>query len=159
MTQYYFDTSALVGTISQETGSKWVGGVLDDRNFRGDWIHKVVTTLLSNVEGICALERAHCDGRKNTIVSASARRRLLLDLRSGYDVLGVNRAVARRAADLAQDHPLRAYDALHLATALFLNGELAKKHIPVCIFLSADENLLAAVVAEGLATENPNEHE
>ena len=159
MTQYYFDTSALVKYYLTETGSRWVSGLLDDRDFRGNWIHKVVTTLLSNVEGICALERAHRGGRIDTVSLDSARRRLLLDLRSRYHVLGVNRAVVLRAADLAQDHPLRAYDALHLATALFLNEELAVKRIPVCVFVSADENLLAAARAEGLSAENPTEHE
>lgn len=158
MTQYYFDTSALVKYYLTETGSRWVSGLLDDRDFRGNWIHKAVTTLLSNVEGICALERAHRGDRIDTVSLDSARRRLLLDLRSRYRVLGVNRAVILRAADLAQDHPLRAYDAMHLATALFLNEELAGKRIPVCVFVSADENLLTAARAEGLTAENPNEH-
>lgn len=159
MTQYYFDTSALVKYYLTETGSRWVSGLLDARDFRGDWIHKAVTTLLSNVEGICALERAHRGGRIDTVSLESARRRLLLDLRLRYRVLGVNRAVVLRAADLAQDRPLRAYDALQLATALFLNEELAGRCVPVCVFVSADENLLAAARAARLAAENPNEHE
>jgi len=159
MTQYYFDSSALVKYYLTETGSGWVSGLLDGRNFRGDWICQVVTTLLSNVEGICALERARRGGRLDTVALDSARRRLLLDLRSRYRVLGVNRAIVLRAVDLARDHPLRAYDAMHLATVLFLNKELAGKRLPVCVFVSADANLLAAARAEGLAVENPNEHE
>jgi predicted nucleic acid-binding protein len=156
---YYLDTSALVKYYLAETGSAWVSGLLDDQDSRGDWIHGVITTLLSNVEGMCALERAHRDGRIDTLALDSARRRLLLDLRSRYRVLGVNRAVILRAIDLAQDHPLRAYDAIHLATALFLNEELAGKHVSVCVFVSADKMLLAAARVEGLATEDPNEHE
>jgi predicted nucleic acid-binding protein len=159
MAHYYFDTSALVKYYLPETGSRWVSSLLDGRDFRGDWIHKAVTTLLSNIEGICALERAHRDRRIDTIALDSARRRLLLDLRSRYRVLGVNKAIVLRAADLAQDHPLRAYDALHVATALFLNEELVGKRIAACVFVSADETLLAAARAEGLTTENPNEHE
>jgi predicted nucleic acid-binding protein len=159
MTQFYFDSSALVKYYLTETGSGWVSGLLDGRDFRGDWICQVVTTLLSNVEGICALERAHRGGRLDTVALDSARRRLLFDLRSRYRVLGVNRAVVLHAIDLARDHPLRAYDAMHLATALFLNKELAGKHFQVCVFVSADANLLAAARAEGLAVEDPNEHQ
>lgn len=49
------------------------------------------------------------------------------------------------------------YDAVHLACALALNEPLVDSGQPPLIFVAADEDLLAAA-AEGLATDNPNDH-
>jgi hypothetical protein len=53
---------------------------------------------------------------------------------------------------------LRGYDAIHLACALSLNATLTAGNATALIFVAADANLLAAAQAEGLATENPNDH-
>ena len=64
------------------------------------------------------------------------------------------------ANQLALRYPLRAYDAMHLATALALaRASSSSSALPSPIFVSADTNLLAAARAEGLAVENPSEHE
>lgn len=57
-----------------------------------------------------------------------------------------------------QNHRLRGYDAIHLATALTVNAALTAANLPPLIFVAADDDLLAAARAEGLATENPNYH-
>jgi hypothetical protein len=61
-------------------------------------------------------------------------------------------------------HPLRAYDAVHLATALIAERSFRAKGLPPLLFLSSDDRLLTAARAEGLAAsadfspDNPNLH-
>jgi len=111
------------------------------------------------VEVICALTRAHRERR----ISASQKERLigiaLADARTDIGLLAVSQAVLDLAAELAKRHPLRAYDALHLATAVDWANDLTSVGLSAPIFVTADENLLAAARAEGLVAENPNEHE
>jgi len=54
--------------------------------------------------------------------------------------------LARRAGDLAEEHALRAYDALQLASALILKGSIGAE----VSFLSFDENLSHAAQSAGL---------
>lgn len=68
----------------------------------------------------------------------------------------VTTAVIERAKSLLELYPLRAYDAVHLASALLANDTLVTSGLPVLVFVSADHRLLIAAQAEGLATENPN---
>jgi uncharacterized protein len=55
-------------------------------------------------------------------------------------------------------HSLRAYDAVHLATALSVHRWLVEKGEMGLTFLSADDRLNYAAAAAGLAVDNPNEH-
>lgn len=67
-------------------------------------------------------------------------------------------AVVDSASGLLECHPLRAYDAIHLATALSAQQFLADQNYPALTFLSADDRLNQAATAEGLAVDNPNAH-
>ena len=61
------------------------------------------------------------------------------------------------AARLTQEHPLKGYDAVQLATALDFNARLKEEDLSL-IFVSGDANLIQAARAENLATENPFDH-
>ena len=159
MPYYYLDASALVKYYVPERGSRWVIDLLNSGGPDGNWTRVAVTTLLSNVEGVCAIERAIRMGRLDTASRDIARRRLLTDMRHRYRILGVDSELVLRASELAEAYPLRAYDAIHLATALFLNAWLAQERLPPCVLVSADRDLLVAAQAEGLVVENPNEYE
>jgi len=53
-------------------------------------------------------------------------------------------------------YPLRAYDAVQLATALRLNSVMLENELPPLTFVSADEILCEAAEAENIASVNPN---
>ncbi len=154
MTTYYLDASAVVKRYLREPGSQWVRDLL-----RAPRAQHFTSIELLPVEVICALTRAHRERR----ISASQKERLigiaLADSRTDIGLLAVSQAVLDLAAELAKRHPLRAYDALHLATAVDWANDLTSVGLSAPIFVSADENLLATARAEGLAAENPNEHE
>jgi predicted nucleic acid-binding protein len=154
----YLDASALVKYYVPERGSPWVANQLDSRDLDGNLVQVAETTLLSSVEVVCAIERAVRMGRIDAASRDIARRRLLLDMRRRFRVFGVDSDLVLRASELAEAYPLRAYDAVHLATALTLNTWLAEQRLPSCVLLSAAEDLLAAARSEGLVVENPNDH-
>ena len=62
------------------------------------------------------------------------------------------------AVGLAKLHLLRAYDSVQLATALELQIARRNMNVPLPIFLSADQNLNQAALAEGLLVDDPNRH-
>ena len=62
------------------------------------------------------------------------------------------------ARQMANQHPLRAYDAVQLATAWSLDQNLVNSGESPLTFICADDRLLAVAQAEGLRTENPNHH-
>ena len=62
------------------------------------------------------------------------------------------------ACQLSGSYPLlRAYDAIHLATALLINCEIIRNNKPPLTFICADKRLLEIAQAENLRTENPND--
>jgi hypothetical protein len=66
--------------------------------------------------------------------------------------------VIEEAGQLLERQPLRAYDAVQLASALVAARTLADGGVAQPVFLTADDRLLALAEAEGLSTDNPNLH-
>jgi predicted nucleic acid-binding protein len=58
---------------------------------------------------------------------------------------------------LVTKHPLRAYDAVQLASAMRVQARALAK-IPGLTFLTADDRLKSIAQAEGLSADNPNDH-
>ena len=154
MSTHYLDASAIVKRYLQESGSRWVAELWRRAEDSG-----LYSTALVDVEVVCALSRAQREGR----IGLSRRNRL-----AGSFILEASRIltacqyqleVLQDAHRLALRYPLRAYDAVHLTTALELAERMLWAGLPAPIFVSADGNLLVAARAEGLVVENPNEHE
>jgi predicted nucleic acid-binding protein len=87
-----------------------------------------------------------------------------LSLISRLTIVEVRSALVRRkreraiSGDLLEHHPLRAYDAVQLASALIVARALTGTGMGAPIFLTADDRLLDVARAEGLPTDNPNWH-
>jgi predicted nucleic acid-binding protein len=154
MATYYLDASAIVKRYLREGGSRWIIEL---------WSRTPEVSLFSaelvDVEVVCALsraERAGCIGLNRRNKSAAL---YLVEAQRVLNHMTVTAAILRLAHQLAMRHPLRAYDAVHLATALQLSERLLSVSLPTPTFVSADCNLLAAANAEGLIAEDPNQHE
>ncbi len=101
MSSFYLDSSALVKYDIMERGSAWMAQQIS--------AHQVmVTTLLSNVEVVCALRRARRSGRIGVAALDSAERRFLSDMRRRYFILDPDLDTTLFAVRLAMRHPLRA---------------------------------------------------
>jgi len=129
----YFDTSALLKQYVTETGSNWVRTYLSSAT-----APIVFTSQLTAVEATCAFARRLRDGALLPIDYATAVRAFDHDIAYRYtllDVMSVTIDAARRLANL---HPLRAYDAVQLATAWSLNQDLVNDGEAPLTFVCAD---------------------
>jgi len=153
MKSAYFDTSALVKRYVSETGSKWVNNLLIP-SLRLN----VFTSGLTAVEAVCAFSRRMREGTLSSEDYDKLVTAFHYDMRYRYIVSDVMEITLDTACRLAESHPLRAYDAIHLATALLLNREMIRNGREWLTFVCADDRLLDIARAENLHTENPNNY-
>jgi predicted nucleic acid-binding protein len=135
----YLDTSALVKLYVEEAGSATV----QEAVARAE---TVATNVVAYVEACAAFARRRREGR----LSRGDYRRTIQDLQSDWEhylLLEVTNDIIRRAADLTASHPLRAYDAIHLASAKALQERVRG---PV-LFACWDSHLAAGAKNEGLS--------
>jgi hypothetical protein len=148
MSSLFLDASALTKRYLTEIGSAWVSHLADPATG-----NTLVVAEITRVEVAAALA-ARC--RANAITEIERDLLVTLLLRhfdSEYQILAITPALTASAVELTQRHRLRGYDAVQLAAALAASAVL-----PGLVFVAADDELLDAARAEGLATENPNQH-
>lgn len=150
---YFLDSSALVKRYITETGSAWIRSLTEP-----DARNSLIIARITWVEVLSALARRQ---RERTLTPGDvgqAIRTFRHDLNAQYQVSELDAALADAAGELVCRHPLRAYDAIQLASALHARSDLAQISAPTLTFLTADDRLLAIAQAEGLRTDNPNHH-
>ena len=137
----YLDTSALVKLYVQEPGSERVRQAVDRATH-------VATSRVTYVEARAAFARR---ARERGMSHASHREVVRLFEREweAYVRMEVSEPLIRLAGDYTEQHALRAYDAIQLASAVSLQQGTRR---PVA-FLTADHHLTAAAEKEGLTTE------
>lgn len=153
MFAYYMDSSGLVKRYIAEVGSTWLRGITDPAAGNDIYIGRITT-----VEIVAALTRR---ARSGTISVGDAAAACLLfrnDLSYDYEILEITEALVNHAMQLAEIHGLRGYDAVQLAAACETNVIVVAQGLPPITFISADNELNAAAVSEGLAVENPNSY-
>jgi uncharacterized protein len=119
MALYYFDASALVKYYVTEPGSTWVRQVIDEQDpMSGQAHHIILVAEITRVEvaaGLAVIERV---GRIRRAERDRAYRRFMSQLAHRYAIMPLSTDDFATAAHLTQQHPLKAYDAIQLATAL-----------------------------------------
>jgi len=153
MTTYFVDTSALVKRYVDEKGSAWLRAVFD-----ADPPPTIVIVHLAIVEIISAFTRRLREGTLTAVEYAQLQDSFRADCLDEYEIVVAVGDIIDEAIRLLERHPLRAYDAVHLAAAVVVNRQLLANHLPPLVFLSADDRLNHAARAEGLAVDNPNDH-
>ena len=131
----YLDTSALVKLCVAEPGSDLAAAVWSGADL-------VATSRLADTEVRAVL----AGGRRAGVLSDDDERAALAAwerLWPALHVVELHEVVTAGAATLVGYHPLRAADALHLASALALRS-------PDLLVVAWDEHLAAAARAEGL---------
>lgn len=125
----YFDTSAIVPLLIEETGTEVAGEIWD----RAD---QVVSVRVAYVEARAALAQAARIGRISP-QHLKMSTRALEGLFSQLALVDIDDDLVRHAGELAESQALRAYDAVHLAAAQRVNdGDL--------VVVAGDQALLAA---------------
>lgn len=153
MAYYFLDSSALVKRHVKEPGHAWIESLCDPAAVNTIVIAEV--TLTEVVASFCRMAR-----ESPPRLSLAERDQLITYFEaltsSDYVIAQINHAIFIRAAALCRAHPLRAYDAVQLATALAVRDDHLAAGLPTTVFVCADSHLLAAATGEGLAVENPN---
>jgi uncharacterized protein len=149
----YFDTSALVKQYVTELGSSWVLALVDSPDSP-----VIFTSRLTVIETICAFARRLREGTLSLDRSTKAETLFIYNVAYRYSILDLTITAVDHACQLAKRHPLRAYDAIQLATAWLSNQELIHSGRLPLTFISSDRNLLTVAKSEGLLTENPLDH-
>ena len=155
----YLDTSALVKLYAEEPGSDEVRNAAREARV-------VAVSEVGYLETRSALARKEREGFFSTEEHDVAVQTLKRDFREVYLARPVTGEVIARAGELVRQHALRAYDAIHLETALALReeaGELAQREpaqesqqesdeLQVLV-MTYDSSLTEAAHKEGLAYE------
>ncbi|MEJ5312278.1 MAG: type II toxin-antitoxin system VapC family toxin [Anaerolineae bacterium] len=151
---YYLDSSAAVKLYVTETGSAWLRGLLlpEPQNL------VVISSHLLCVEVWSAFGRRLRDGTVTPNQHTRIHDWFLQHRYELYHFKAVDEEIIQGTRRLFITYTLRAYDAIHLATALLANQHLLARQLPPVTFLCADDQLLAAAASEGLAVDNPNDH-
>lgn len=152
MSLYFLDSSALVKRYVTETGSDWIRALTAPaaRN-------PVIIARITWVEVLSALARRRREASITPDDVKLAIQTFRYDLDTQYQVIELAPTLAKAAGDLVTKHPLRAYDAVQLASAMRVQAR-ALAEIPGLTFLTADGRLMSIAQAEGLSADNPNDH-
>lgn len=153
MALHYLDASALVKRYVAEAGSAFVTRVSDPAGSNETYL-----ATLGCVEVVSALYRRVNTG---TLMFAAARHAEQVfrgELRSFLQPIDLNPSILARAMGFAKLHVLRAYDSVQLATAVELQVRRRALNLSLPIFLSADQRLNQAALAEGLLVDDPNRY-
>ena len=154
MSVFYLDTSALVKRYVRETGTTWIRALSDPRSG-----NTVILAEIGMVEAVAAIAANHRAPRGISLHERDVAVRLLVyHCVAEYELVPINRAILDRALLLTQQHRLRGYDAVHLASALAANAVLIAIGSPPLTLVAADRDLRDAAAQEGLAVDNPEDH-
>lgn len=151
MALYFLDTSALVKYYHDEPGSTWIRHIIDMRDENVIYLAEIAIAECSAAFALMTRTQ-----RVRPEASQGMYREFLNDVLNEYRLIHLTRANINRAADLAQNHPLKGYDAIQLATALKIKELLQAENLTLT-FVCGDERLLQAAHAEHLATANPSD--
>jgi uncharacterized protein len=145
---FFFDTSALIKRYLHEKGSARVRRLLQT----GGAIF--YQTFITPLEMTSAFYRQHRDGQISIEGLSLLLRSYAVHSHSEYLLVPYSEALTDLAAALISRYPLRALDAIQLASALELRSALPPA-APSLIFLSGDDRLVRTARQELLQVENP----
>ena len=141
MSLVYFDSSALVKLCVHETGTPLAVALWEGAD-------ALVTACSSDTEVRAVIATAERIGRIDAAPAAQALRRWE-ELAPGLATVTLSDTVSSTAAHLVGKHPLRATDAIHLASALLF------EELDDFLFAAWDRRLAAAARAESLTVLPP----
>jgi predicted nucleic acid-binding protein len=134
----FFDSSAIVAAYAKQPESPKVRRLLARE--------ATAVSRLSEVETVSAFSRLARDAAISWDQRVAAIEAFLTDLET-WEIVEVTLQVTAEARSILRVHPLRAADAIQLASALVLQSRIGT---PLDAFVAFDARLLAAARAEQL---------
>jgi len=153
VTAYFVDSSALVKRYVPETGSAWIRALSAQKTGNSLFIARITW-----VEVVSALARREREGSLTPTDRTLIIQRFRSDMNDQYQVIELDAKLAETAGQLVEQYPLRAYDAVQMASVLRIQSAFTMEQSISLIFLTADNRLNTIAQAQGLLTDNPNHH-
>ncbi len=154
MTTYFLDASAVAKRYLTEAGSEYIADLVDQSS-----TNTIVLAEITRVEVAAALAARYRAGSNLMLEERDEAVALMLrHCDREYRMIPLTPGILGRAVKLTQSHKLRGYDAVQLGAALTTNETLLAAGLESLIFVTADDDLLQAAIAENLVSENPNAH-
>lgn len=153
MATFYADSSVLVKRHIPEIGTSWIEALTHPAAQ-----NLFITTRVSIVEVMSALNRRQREGTLTPPQYARIAADFEALCATEYQLVELTEVVTNRARHLLEHHPLRAYDAVQLASALLADATLHTTGTAPLTFLAADDRLLLAAQQEGLMVDNPHRY-
>ncbi len=150
---FYADSSVLVKLHVREVGSEWLKGLVVPST-----TNRILTATLSIVEVLSSLNRHR---RENSITRAEydqIAEDFLIISNNEYRLVQLTPQIIIESQRILENYALRAGDSIQLASAVAARTSVKKANLPAPIFLSSDNKLLNAAIAEGFTTDNPFLH-
>ncbi|WP_293125263.1 type II toxin-antitoxin system VapC family toxin [Microcoleus sp. bin38.metabat.b11b12b14.051] len=116
---YFLDSSALIKRYVVEIGSPWIKTLTDSQTG-----NSLLLVRITWVEVLSAFARRQREGGINAAEVAALIQKFRSEFNSRYRVIEVDEALVERAGELIVQYPLRAYDAVQLASALRVQSVL-----------------------------------
>jgi len=149
---YYFDSSVIVKRYIEEKGTSGVRAIICP-----PLINIIHISTITAVEVVAALSRRYRIKEISENCYKDTVNMFLQDSKIQYYSNNVSEEVIDEAIKLAKSFPLRAYDAIQLATALMINTEYKRRGVAELTFVSSDRNLCKVAVDNRLQVINPEE--
>lgn len=155
MSLLFLDTSALLKLYLPEIGSGWIKSFIAGQ--------QIAISELALYESATVLRRRYQEGTLIRPQAASLYAKLRKESEAYAVILLRTERQLPRVITFSFNLPaglrLRALDSIHLAAAT-ISREAANRITPPepFIFVSSDRQLLQVAVAQGFATENPEDH-
>lgn len=150
---YYADSSVLVKRHIREIGTDWLLELLDPTAN-----NSIITSTLSIVEGLSALNRRVREAAIDATDYPKIAEDFLAISNNEYRFVDVTIEVIDKTQRILETYPLRAGDAIQLASAIISRTTIHDANLTAPIFLASDNKLLDAAIAEGFTTDNPLLH-
>jgi predicted nucleic acid-binding protein len=149
---FFLDSSVIAKRYLDEVGSAWLRTILTGEDV------ELFAVRIAAVEVVSALSRR----RRSTPDSITELDRSMVDFRNEFDdmfdITEVSSDLIVHAMTFAEQHSLRAYDAVQLAAVVNVHEQRQMKGLRPLTFLSSDRILNEAARREGLLVDDPGDH-
>src|SRR5437868_14586677 len=120
--------------------------------------NSIITSKLSVIEVLSAFNRRQREASISQIDYNDLAKDFLAISNNEYHLLELCDSIISESQRLLETYPLRAGDAIQLATAIYVRRMLQSSGLSAPLFLASDDKLLDAATNENFTTDNPNLH-
>lgn len=150
MMHFYLDTSALFKRYHDESGSTFIHSLFDQA-YRNEYAF--YTSILTGIEFCSVIRRHQREGGVDEETAESIIHTFLFESEATLNTFPVDQQILQTAMTLISNHPLKAYDAVQLATCF--EAKIYSTKTNGFYFVCDDDRLREAAKRECVNVLNP----